>query len=64
MEVPLELAQGRAMGGFQVQRKMPCWVWWIEPIKMSVRAPGHFVRRNHEVLKVWLMKVRKGKHES
>lgn len=43
---------------------MPCKVWWIELIKMNMRASGYFVRRNRQVLKDWLMKLRKGKHES
>lgn len=31
---------------------------------MSMRVPGPFVRRTHQVLKDWLMKLRKRKHES
>lgn len=55
---------GKSHGGISGPEKMPCRVGWIELIKMSVRAPGHFVRRNHQVLKDWLVKLRKGKHES
>lgn len=53
---------GKSHGGISSSEKMPCKVWWIELIKMNMRASGHFVRRNRQVLKDWLMKLRKGKH--
>lgn len=55
---------GKSHDGISGPEEMPCRVWWTELIEMIVRAPGHFVRRNHQVLKAWLMKLRKAKRES
>ena len=55
---------GKSHSGISGPEEMPRRVWWTELIKMSRKAPGHFLRRNHQVLKDWLMKLRNGKHES
>lgn len=55
---------GKSHDGISGPEEVPRRVWWTELIKMSMRAPGHFVRRNHQVLKAWLMKLRKAKQES